>query len=316
MVKIAFVFPGQGSQFSGMGKDFAEKYPVARETFAEADRILGEPLSDTIFFGSEDQLQQTAVTQPAVLTTSVAMARVITELGISPQAAAGLSLGEYSALVVAGAISFKDALPLVRRRAAYMENALPAGRGTMAAVMKLERSQVESICRQARRLGVVEAANFNCPGQTVIAGEVKAVEKAALLAKAAGARVKQLAVSSSFHCSLLREVEGLMEKELKKVNIKPPQVPVIANYSADYVSHPEEIRRALIQQVSHPVYWQDSIERLIADGFDTFIEVGPGKTVSGMIRKIDSSVTTISTGAVSHLGKLLEYANRRKEAWI
>lgn len=286
--KVAFIFPGQGAQYVGMGREMAQYYGTARRVFAEADEILGFGLSEKIFEGTADDLRLTEITQPAILTTSIACLQVFrTEYGLNPAGAAGLSLGEYSALVCAGALSFADALPLVQKRGRYMQQALPPGVSGMAALLGLSREKVLEACRLSAGYGVVEPANFNAPDQIVIAGELPALQNACRIAKELGAkRVIELPVSVSFHCSLLKNVEELLAQALDDVDLGHVTLPVVANVSADYVSTPEEIRPALIRQVSHAVLWQDSVEKLAADGYDAFVEVGPGKSLTGLVRKI------------------------------
>lgn len=286
--KLAFIFPGQGSQYAGMGRELAEHYPAARRVFSEADEVLGCKLSEIIFNGTAEELKQTEITQPAILATSVACLQVLrNEYGLMPDGAAGLSLGEYSALVCAGALSFAEALPLVQKRGRYMQEALPPGVSGMAALLGLSREKVLEACRLSAQLGVVEPANYNAPDQIVVAGELDALRHACQIARELGAkRAIELPVSVSFHCSLLKNVEVLLAGALDMVTLQNVSLPVVANVSADYVWTPQEIRFALIRQVSHPVLWQDSVERLAADGFDAFVEVGPGKSLTGLVRKI------------------------------
>lgn len=289
MGKLALLFPGQGAQYIGMGREMAECYSVARRAFAEADDVLGFSLAQKIFSGDAEELKQTEITQPAILATSIACLRVLLEeYGLTPDGAAGLSLGEYSALVCAGALSFAEALPLVQKRGRFMQDALPPGVSGMAAVLGLTREKVVEACCLAAPFGVVEPANFNAPDQMVIAGEIAALKRACQMARELGAkRVVDLPVSVSFHCSLLKDVEPLLARELENVAVVSAKLPVVANVSAAYVRTPAEIRQALVRQVSHAVLWQDSVERLVADGFDAFIEVGPGKSLTGLVKKIN-----------------------------
>ncbi len=307
MQKQAFVFPGQGAQYVGMGKELSQHYYSARKTFKEADEILGFKLSNIVFNGTKEALQKAVITQPAIVTASIAAFRVLLEQGILPGAVAGLSLGEYSALVAAGAMDFEDAVLLVQKRGKYMQEAVPQGEGAMAAIMGLERKKVEELCNQGSTIGVVEAVNYNCPGQIVIAGKRKAVEETCKIAREAGAKkVITLAVSVPFHCRLLQSVEKKMAQELKKIKLSPPSTPFVANYNASYLYEPQEIKKALIKQVSNPVYWEDSMRLLLADGYSRFIEVGPGKTLSSFIKKISSKTWTAQIDNYSSLQKLVE----------
>ena len=250
MCKIAFIFPGQGAQYIGMGQEMSANYEVARQVFALADDVLGMPLSEIMFAGSAEQLKMTEVTQPAILATSIACLKVLEQHGLEPDVVAGLSLGEYSALVSAGAMSFTDALPLVQKRGRFMQEAVPPGVGGMAAIMGLDRELVLEACRRASSVGVVETANYNSPEQIVIAGEIPAIRKACEIAKELGAkRTIELPVSVSFHCSLLKGVEPLLAAELEKVSLSRAIIPVIANVTAQYIDSPEDIRNALVRQV-------------------------------------------------------------------
>ncbi|AAM24695.1 MAG: Malonyl CoA-acyl carrier protein transacylase [Caldanaerobacter subterraneus] len=293
-MKIAFIYPGQGAQYAGMGKEIYEKYEEAKEIFERADEALGFNISKLCFEGPEEELMKTENTQPAILTVSVALTRVLQKRGVKPDVTAGLSLGEYSSLVLAEALDFEDAVRLVKKRGKYMQEVVPEGVGTMAAILGLPNEEVEEICRIASEVGVVEPANYNCPGQLVVSGEVKAVERAVELAKERGAKkAVVLAVSAPFHCSMLKEAGELLAKELDKVEIKDLKVPVISNVTADYVQK-DKVKELLIKQVSHPVLWEQSVRKMIEDGVDTFIEIGPGKTLSGFVKKIDRSRTVLN----------------------
>jgi [acyl-carrier-protein] S-malonyltransferase len=297
-MKIAFVFPGQGAQYAGMGRDVAEKFSAARATFEEADRALGFEISRLCFDGPEDELKLTENTQPAILTTSVALYRVLEERGIQPDFVAGHSLGEYSALVAAGSLALSAAVSLVRRRGRYMQEAVPVGEGAMAAVLGLDRTTLQSVCeRAAASLGgqVVSPANLNSPTQVAIAGNREAVGRAVDLAKEAGAkRAILLQVSAPFHCALLEPAEERLAEDLDRCSFSDLQFPLVTNVDAQPIRSGTEARRALKRQVSRPVRWQETIEKLLDEGVRTFVEVGPGKVLLGLIRSIDKSVTMLN----------------------
>ncbi|SMB94811.1 [Acyl-carrier-protein] S-malonyltransferase [Thermanaeromonas toyohensis ToBE] len=287
---IVFVFPGQGSQYVGMGKELAQAFPIAAQTFKEAEETLGWPLTKLCFEGPPEELAQTQITQPAVLAVEVACLRVLTEHGVEPQAAAGHSLGEYAALVAAGSLSFPQALKLVARRGELMAQACAPGKGGMVAVLGVSAAQVEEICRRVKR-GVAEPANYNAPGQVVVAGDQEGLEELMELARKEGAkRVVQLNVSGPFHSSLMKPAAEGLKVELERVTFSRPRIPVVSNVTADYVQEVEEIRQNLITQVASPVRWEESIKRLISDGFEIFIEVGPGNVLSGLVRRIAPEV--------------------------
>ena len=307
MGKIAFIFPGQGAQYVGMGRDMAENFHVARRVFAEADQALGMKLSAKMFSGSEEELKLTEVTQPAILATSMACLEVLKQHGLKPQGVAGLSLGEYAALVAAGSLPFADALSVVQKRGRFMQEAVPPGVGGMAAIFGLEREKVLQACLEASAAGIVEPANYNSPEQIVVAGELAAIRRACEIAKELGAkRTMELPVSVSFHCSLLKGVEPLLARELENVNIAAVALPVVANISADYVCQPAEICDALVRQVSNAVMWQDSMERMMSDGYEMFVEVGPGKSLSGLMRKINPTIRVHQVEDVKTLEKFLK----------
>ncbi len=290
----AFVFPGQGSQRVGMGRALCAAFPVCRRTFEEADEALGEPISRLCFDGPEDRLALTRNTQPAVLTASVAVDRLLRSRGHAPSFLAGHSLGEYSAHVVAGTIGLADALRTVRRRGVYMQEAVPVGQGAMAAVLGLPADQVSRACAEAADGEIVSAANLNAPGQVAIAGHAAAVERAGLRAKALGARrVMPLPVSAPFHCALMKPAEDRLAPELRALVVADPAAPVVANVDAEPKRTGREAIEALIRQVSAPVRWEAVVRRLVVDGVTTFIEVGPGGVLSGLIRKIDRSVSAV-----------------------
>jgi len=305
---IAAVFPGQGAQKVGMGKALADAFPVCRETFAEADAALGEPLSQLCFEGPEDRLQLTENTQPAILAVSVAACRLVESRGVRPAFAAGHSLGEYAAHVAAGTLSFADALRTVRRRGQFMQEAVPVGDGAMAAILGLDGAAVAAACEQAQAAmpgRVVAAANLNAPGQVAIAGHADAVARAGELAKAAGAkRVIPLAVSAPFHCALMKPAEDRLAPLLRGLAAQDPRIPVVANVDAQPKRSAGESIDALIRQVSSPVRWEDVVARLIGEGVQTFVELGPGTVLAGLIKKIDRRVSVISVGAPDDLGAL------------
>jgi len=305
--KIAFVFPGQGAQYPGMGKELAENFPVAMKTFEEAGEALGIDMKALCFEGSEEDLKLTENTQPTILTVSVALARILQEKGISADYTAGLSLGEYAAHVLSQSIGFQDAVKLVRKRGMYMQQAVPAGEGTMAAIMGLDREPLMEGLTEASTVGVVEAANFNCPGQIVIAGKTAAVEKACEILKAKGAkRAMVLPVSAPFHSSMLKPAGVKLAEELENVQVNDMKIPVITNVNADVIKTKDEIKENLIRQVSSSVLWEDSVVRMLNEGVGTFIEVGPGKALSGFIKKIDKEATILNVEDMASLTKTLE----------
>jgi [acyl-carrier-protein] S-malonyltransferase len=298
---IAFVFPGQGSQKVGMGRALYDGYPVCRRTFEEADEALGERLSRLCFEGPEDQLVLTENTQPAILAVSVAACRLLEARGVRPAFVAGHSLGEYSAHVAAGTMAFADALRIVRRRGRYMQEAVPVGEGAMAAVLGLAADLVEQACRDAAEGEVVSAANLNAPGQVVIAGTATAVARAGARAKALGARrVMALNVSAPFHCALMRPAQDRLAPELRALNVADPRVPVVANVDARPKRDAASAVEALVEQVSSPVRWEAVVERLASEGVRTYVEVGPGMVLSGLVKKIAPDATVFNTD--QHLG--------------
>jgi [acyl-carrier-protein] S-malonyltransferase len=292
---IAFLFPGQGSQKVGMGQALAETFPECRVVFEQADAALGEPLSRLCFEGPENRLTLTENTQPAILTVSVAAARLLQGRGIQPSCAAGHSLGEYSAHVVAGTLDFADAVRIVRRRGQYMQEAVPVGTGAMAALLGADEALALRACAEAAEGEVVSPANLNAPGQIVIAGTRDAVARAGERAKALGARrVVPLPVSAPFHCALMKPAEERLAPELKQLATSNPSFPVVANVDAEPKRDAHAAIDALIRQVSSPVRWEDVVKRLVAEGATTFVELGPGSVLAGLIKKIDRSVQVMS----------------------
>jgi [acyl-carrier-protein] S-malonyltransferase len=305
-MKTAFVFPGQGSQYAGMGREIAERYDVAREVFREADSVLGFSLSDICFNGPEDALKLTENTQPAILVTSIAIYRVLEEKGIQPDFVAGHSLGEYSALVAAGALKLSDAVGLVRRRGQYMQQAVPVGVGAMAAILGLEAAAVCDVCERASEGQVVSPANLNSQMQTVIAGNREAVERAAAFAKQAGAkRAIMLPVSAPFHCALMKPAEERLAVDLTNLPFADLRIPLVANVDGAVANRGEDARRNLERQVSRPVRWRESVERLSGEGVTRFVEVGPGSVLIGLVRSIDKSATILNAEDEKSLEKVL-----------
>lgn len=295
--KIAFLFPGQGSQAVGMGRELTERYAVAARTFSEADEALGFPLSKLIFEGPEDDLRLTENTQPAILTVSVAAWRVLAEQGVRPSLAAGHSLGEWSAHVAAGTLSFADALRAVRARGRAMQLAVPPGKGAMAAILALDAALVAEACKEAEaETGLtVAAANLNSPGQTVISGALAAVEKASALAKAKGARrAVMLPVSAPFHCALMQPAQEEVARVLSSLKLAEPNIPVAANVTGSLVTTAAAAKDALIRQVTGTVRWVDCVQSLVAAGATYFVEVGPGKVLCGLLRQIDPNLKTLN----------------------
>lgn len=291
-MKTAFVFPGQGSQKVGMLKDLYEAYPIVRERFAQADEALGYSISQLCFEGPDTELVKTANTQPAILTASVACYEILKEKGFIPDIVGGHSLGEYSALVAAGVLDFKDAVYVVHKRGEYMQEAVPLGEGAMAAILALPREEVVRICAEVNdTVGSVQAVNFNCPGQIVIAGATKAVEVAAEKMKEAGAkRAVMLPVSAPFHSRLMEPAAKRLQGELDKIEVKDAQIPVVANITGEILKDGATIKAALVKQAATPVLWEDCVATMVDFGVTRFVEVGPGKVLTGFTKKINKAM--------------------------
>ncbi len=312
---IAFLFPGQGSQAVGMGKELAAMFPVAQETFDEADAALGYKLSQLCFEGPEDQLKLTEITQPAILTVSVAAYRVLESTGITPNFVAGHSLGEYSAHVAAGTLDFKDAVRTVRNRGKYMQEAVPVGVGAMAAILMLPVDTIREICQEAAQGEVCEPANINSADQVVISGSKGAVERAAEMCKARGAkRAVMLPVSAPFHCSLMQPAQDRLAADLKALTFHPMEVPLITNVDAKIIQSSDSGRDALIRQVTGAVQWERSMRELVGSGVGTFVEVGPGKVLCGLMRQIDRTQTCFNVEDQASLQKLENHFSETKTA--
>lgn len=302
MAKIAFIYPGQGAQKAGMGKDFYENSELAKAVYDKASELLQIDMK-ALCFEENEKLDLTEYTQAALVTTCLAMTKVVEERGLKPDVTAGLSLGEYCAISVAGGMKEEDAISLVRKRGILMQNTVPAGEGAMAAILGMDASVIEEGIKD---LEGVTVANYNCPGQIVITGETKAVEKAAEILKEAGAkRAVLLNVSGPFHSPMLKQAGEELAKEMEKVEMEPLQIPYVTNVTAEYVTDIRETKKLLAEQVAASVRWQESVERMIAEGVDTFVEIGPGKTLAGFLRKIDRSVKVYNIGTWEDIDKVV-----------
>ncbi|EJO5348157.1 ACP S-malonyltransferase [Clostridium botulinum] len=307
MSKIAFIFSGQGAQYVGMGKDLYENISECREIFHIAEKELQIPLTKICFEGPKEEIDKTENTQPAILTVSIAVMKALENCGIKPDVTAGLSLGEYSALVCSNVIDFKEAVSLVRKRGQYMDNAVPSGVGTMAAIIGLKKEVVKEICDGLKDIGIVQIANINCPGQIVISGEIDAVEKACIIAKEKRAlKCVKLSVSGPFHSIMLKEAAEKLYNELQKIELKSIDIPFITNVTGDFVENTNEIKNLLKKQIMSTVFWEDSIKTMIDFGVDTFIEIGPSKVLSGFVKKINRKVNILNIEDIDSLNKTIQ----------
>jgi len=305
-MKIAFIFPGQGSQYPGMGKEFLENFQESKAVFEEASSALGYDLARLCLHGPVEELNLTEKTQPAILAASMAILRPLERRGLTASTAAGHSLGEYTAITAAGGFELKDAIGLVQKRGRYMQEAVPEGTGLMAAILGMDREDVEKTCHEAAKNGIVAPANYNSPGQIVIAGEKQAVEKAMELAKAGGAkRAIPLTVSVPSHCIMMKQAGDRLAQELAKVNISDLSLPIVNNADARFLRMASEIRPSLVKQISSPLYWEDSIKNMASDGCKTFIEIGPGKVLSGLVRRIVKGATVLNVEDQKSMGETL-----------
>lgn len=306
MGKTAFIFPGQGSQYAGMGKDLADNFPIARQTFEEADEALGFKISSLCFNGPEDDLKLTFNTQPAILVSSIATLRVVRqETGLEADFVAGHSLGEYSALVCSGALSLADAARTVRQRGSFMQEAVPVGTGAMAAMLSIEPDELAAICAEAAQGGVVSPANFNSPGQIVIAGDIAAVNRAIEIAKGKGYRKSMLLpVSAPFHCSLMQPAADRLKKVLEGLTVSPMLQPVITNVEGTANNDSGRVKELLVKQVCAPVLWEQSVNQMISLGVSRFVELGPGKVLTGLVKRINKDLSLLNIEDTAGLTKV------------
>ena len=306
MGKVAFIFSGQGAQYVGMGKELYDNFESSRKVFEEADDALSFNISKLCFNGPKENLDKTKNTQPAILTTSIAALRVLEDEGVKPDVVAGLSLGEYSALVCSGALDFSTAVKLVKKRGQFMQEVVPEGKGSMSAIMGLTEESVKEVCRRASIAGIVQPANYNYPGQIVIGGETKAVDLACVMARETGAKKTiKLPVSAPFHTSMLLPAAEKLSRELKKIKIKDIKIPIITNVIADYIENKELIKEFLRKQVMYPTLWTNCLYKMIEDDVDTFIEVGPGRVLSGFVKRIDGNVKISNVEDIESLERTL-----------